>query len=370
MAGNAPKQKKTGSRARLTAKEQAAVDEQVQAIVESRQAADLPEPPPVTPTRAPTTVTRSTKATKTKTKVAKSDTGVDGVGPAPTDVADPNAPVPIGVPKDYRSTQPGAYYYDANDPEAALGGNRFGPGQADVANAFSWGGASKGLGVNPQGVDPRYLTGQAEIYLSQITGTDELMDLQARLKAAGFIPSRTKYSAGSWDDTTESALKNAMTAANFKGVTVNDVLDMSIDASGGGVADASGGGGGGGGGGGSTATLDPEQVRQAIDMTGKEVIGRNVDPTLREQIAAEINADYAAANAAGTASFDLDANIRRKIREKFGDEALGHDVLGQLDTFAGMMGVGGGFGSAPSYGRSNVGPATGAAPIGVPTGGF
>lgn len=126
---------------------------------------------------------------------------------------------------------------------------------------------------------------------------------------------------------------------------------------------------GGGGGGGATTNInlsDPEQVRQLIDVTAQEVLGRRVAPEDRERILSEIRAGELTAEQAMEAggindSFDIETRIRRALRERFGGEGEVHDYLSVFENFASLLGENGGVGSmASGFGNSNAGPATGA----------
>lgn len=335
------------------------------------QAAEAVKAAGAAPSGTPATTPTTTKVVRSSGKKVTTSTtlpvkpngattpGVDAVlSSGPTGGTAPTTGVlnPIGVPTGY--TVPGT----AIAPTEAHRGRGWTAAQIIPADPGS------------AGTGPQYGEGDDLKLLGDLVGTDGLIDLQARMKAAGFIPSKTKVQAGAIDGATQSGVTLLMGVANATGKsweqTLEDLVGQKTDEAA--LQALAGDGGGGGGGGGSSVTLpDPERVRQAIDQAGQQTIGRNVPQAEREAIVAEINNDYTAASAAGVASYDLDANIRRKIKEKFGGEASGNDLLGALNTFVGMLGVGGGFGTSPTFGGSNVGPATGAIPVqGAPAGSY
>lgn len=262
---------------------------------------------------------------------------------------------PIGVGSDYRATPdnaPNAYYSEAD----FLGRDQGNPNKpltiGGVGTLTAAGSAlsSRG-GLWQGGVAPRYVTGDAAVILGQMTGTKDLADLQAQMKAAGFIGPKTDYTPGQWDDTTQRALTKAMGMANKQGVTYLDVINSGVttaSSSGGG----SGGSGGGGGGGGSAGpTIDPEQVRQAVDTIGQDVIGSNVDRQTREAITQQVLNE-----SAGSGPYDVESEIRKKIVAAHPGQAQETNYAGALSNFFGMLGAGGTWGqqTAPN-------PATGAA---------
>lgn len=197
---------------------------------------------------------------------------------------------------------------------------------------------------------------------------DQQTGLKSALKELGYYDKSWNPSPGTgWrQDTDAVAMARLMGEANATGKTYTQLLADNLALKDQGAqfpnSGSSGGGGGGGGGGSINSAPDAEQIRQALDSEAVKIIGHRIDPATREQMVGELGKTYI-----DPGQFNLTSEVQKSIRTHFGGEATGQDIGGVLQTVAGMLGLGGGWGISPSYGASPVGPATGASmPGGVP----
>lgn len=217
-------------------------------------------------------------------------------------------------------------------------------------------------------VPSRYQEDDDQRLLAQLYGTDAFLDFQAALKARN--PGRSKYTPGVIDNNTREWTRQAMADANALGVSLTDVLfgglsptedDSSGGGGGGGGRGGGGRGGGGGGGGGAVGPLtDPESIRQAADDIAQEVMGRRLDAGFKEELVGEIHALETSEDASGITT-DIDAQLRRKIRERMGGETRGYDLASATQVVVDMFNAGPGGGIGSGFGQKiGSGPVGGA----------
>lgn len=200
----------------------------------------------------------------------------------------------------------------------------------------------------PAKIPSRYKTGQETSILAKVwNDPEEYLAVQAALDADWGMSAPT----GSLDGKTISAFKQVLGAANALGVTWRDLL-FGDYAAGNGSGDDSSSSSSGGGSGGGGLLVDPEEVRQAADITAQETIGMNLDPGTREAITGTVVNE--ATNAVD--AYDIQAQLRRKVKEAKPGDAIVNDTFNVFNHFASILGPGGLLGG----GGSITGPATGA----------
>jgi hypothetical protein len=266
-------------------------------------------------------------------------------GTAAKDLPGGNKGKPIGGQD--RGAPAQGYYADPNDVSKPL---NFGFGNVTAENvakiqasaaAGSHAAAGSYYGTNAS-VPARYFSGDDDEVMATLYGTEDYVAVQAALKASGIWGPRTKYQQGGDLAKTTEGLREAMAQANSLGVTWQDLLFGDAQSLAAGSGGSGGGGSGGGGGGGDSSggpLYDPEEIRQAVDKTGQEQAGRNIDPVAREQIVAQVMAEAAAAEAEGR-PYDISSEIARRTKERTpGDVAL-HNTFNVFDNFAKHLGAG------------------------------